>query len=212
MFYFFKWISDREDLAQKIVLSKIDSLSISIDGANSELHDNIRGVSGAFDHAVNAIRFIKQKQTEYNIILPEVFLNCTVSSNNILDLPEMVDLTKAFGIWYIKFNCLSAVGKDTVEPTNRIIGEKVIGVHTFVGISPVYLLQREQIDKLVHIIKSIKEKAGSEIKCDIDPVLLNCNKDFLQKGKFPVFKYYDPWHSAVITSVGDVVPCSMFTS
>ena len=158
------------------------------------------------------MQYVSSSKNRRNIILPEVFLHCTVSSNNILDLPEMVDLTKAFGIRYIKFNCLSAVGKDTVELTNRIIGKKVIGVHTFVDISSTYFPQKEQIDKLVHIIKSIKEKAGSDIKCDIDPVFLNCNKDLLQKGKFPVFKCYDPWHSAVITPVGDVVPCPMFTS
>lgn len=200
-----------EDLAQEIVRSKIDSISISIDGAKSELHDEIRGFKGAFDHAVEGIRLIKKQQKEYNTDLPEIFIHCTVSSRNFMNLPELVDLAKSLDIRRIRFNYLSVVDRDTVEMTNRMIGEKVIGFHTFVDISPTFLLQRGQIEQLEFVIEGIKERAGSEVKCDLDPALLNGDKDLLQKGKFPVLKCNAPWRSAIITPIGDVVPCAMFT-
>lgn len=65
----------REDLAKNIVLSGLNSISISIDGAKSELHDEIRGFKGAFDHAVEGIRLIKKQQKEYNTDLPKVFIH-----------------------------------------------------------------------------------------------------------------------------------------
>lgn len=199
------------DLAQKIILSKLDALHISLDGADRELHDRIRGVNGAFEHAVQAIRSINEKKKNHQTRFPEVFIHCTVSSINILKLPELVDLAKDLDVREIKFNYLSAVGKDIVEQTNRMIGEQVIGIHTFVDVSPTLLLQKEQIDKLGDIVKNLKKKAGPEIKCDIDPLFLNGDNHFLQMGKFPVSKCDIPWHSAIITPAGDVVPCSMFT-
>ena len=59
-----------EDLAKQIVTSGIDSIGISIDSADRELHDEIRGTKGAFDHAIEGIRLIRQQQKEYNADFP----------------------------------------------------------------------------------------------------------------------------------------------
>lgn len=200
-----------DDLAQNIVRSKMDSMGVSIDGASSELHDNIRGVKGAFEHAIKGIRLIKRQQKDTRSESPEIFIHCTVSSENLLSLPGMIDLAKSLDVGRIKFQYLSVVGKDTVELTNRMMGEKVIDLHTFADISPTFLLKKEQIEKLDFVIESIKERAGSNVKCELDPVFLNGKKDLLEKGVFPVLKCQIPWRSAIITPVGDVVPCSMLT-
>lgn len=199
------------DLAKQIVISGIDSIGISIDSANKELHDEIRGFEGAFDHAIEGIRLIKQKQKEYNTDFPEIFINTTISSKNFFFLPAIADLAKSLAVRRINFNYLSIVDHNTVELTNQEMGEKIIGFHTFSDISPEYLLQKEHIDQLESVIENIKKRGGSEIKCDLDQALLSGNKDHLLKGKFSVLRCNTPWLSAMITPFGDVVPCAMFT-
>lgn len=201
-----------EDLAKQIVTSGIDSIGISIDSADRELHDEIRGMKGAFDHAAEGIRLIKQKQKEYNTNLPEVFINSTISSKNFFVLPEIVDMAKSLAVRRINFNYLSIVDHSTVELTNQTMGEKIVGSHTFSDVSPDYLLQKEHIDQLEFVIEDIKKRGGSEIECALDPALLSGNKDLLLKGTFPVSRCNLPWRSAMITPVGDVVPCAMFTN
>ncbi|CAG0941012.1 Antilisterial bacteriocin subtilosin biosynthesis protein AlbA [Candidatus Brocadiaceae bacterium] len=201
-----------EDLAKQIVISGIDSIGISIDSADRELHDEIRGMKGAFDHAAEGIRLIKQQQKEYNTDFPEVFINSTISSKNFFVLSEIVDLAKSLAVRRINFNYLSIVDHSTVELTNQTMGEKIVGSHTFSDVSPDYLLQKEHIDQLEVMMENIKKRGGSEITCDLDPALLSGNKDLLLKGKFPVLRCNLPWRSAMITPVGDVVPCAMFTN
>lgn len=201
-----------EDLAKQIVASGIDSIGISIDSADRELHDEIRGTKGAFDHATEGIRLIKQKQKAYDTDFPEVFINTTISSKNFFSLSEIVDMAKSLVVRRINFNYLSVVDHSTVELTNQTMGEKIVGSHTFSDVSPDYLLQKDHIDQLEVVIENIKKRGGSEITCDLDPALLSGNKDLLLKGKFPVSRCNLPWRSAMITPVGDVVPCAMFTN
>ena len=200
-----------EDLAKQIVTSGIDSIGISIDSADRELHDEIRGTKGAFDHAIEGIRLIRQQQKEYNADFPEVFINTTISSKNFFFLPKIVDLAKSLAVRRINFNYLSIVDHSTVELTNQVMGEKIIGFHTFSDIDPEYLLRREHIDQLEFVIENIKKMGGSEIKCDLDPALLSGNKELLLEGKFAVSRCNIPWKSATITPLGDVIPCAMFT-
>jgi len=200
-----------EGLSEKIVASKLDLLGISIDSASSSLHDEIRGAKNAFYRATEGIRLIKKKQTELNTEIPEVFINCTVSSRNFMVLHEIVDLAKLLNVRRINFNYLSVLDSKTVELTNRVMGEKVVGYHTFSNIDTEYLLQKEQVDQLDFVIENIKKKCGSEIKCDLDPALANKNKELLLEGKFAVSRCNIPWKSAMITPLGDVVPCAMFT-
>jgi MoaA/NifB/PqqE/SkfB family radical SAM enzyme len=200
-----------EDLARSIVLSGIDVIGISLDAANRELHDGIRGVKGAFDHAVKAIRLIKKMKEKYVTNTPEVFINCTVVSTNFMTLPELVDLSLSLGITRIDFHYLSVVDQNTVDQTNQEMRERVVGVHSFANIPDNLLLQKKEIDKLKFIITSIKKKSGTKVKCNFDSALLNGNKDSLLKGTFPVKRCNMTWRSAMITPIGDVVPCAMLT-
>ena len=200
-----------EDLANEIVLSGLDLLAISIDGPNSEVHDRIRGVKGAFDHAVRAIRLIKERQKELNSEHPLIGIACTVSSNNFLNLPEMIDLAKSLDVRIVRFQYISVIDERTVELTNRMMTEKVVGVHNFAGIPPVYLVPKEQIDKLEDVIDNIKRRAGTQVECGIDPAFLHKDKSLLGNGVFPVWDCTVPWSQAFITPTGDFIPCPMFT-
>lgn len=200
-----------KELAREIVQSGLNSLGISIDSADGEIHDTLRGVKGAFLKATEGVRLVRKAQKEYGVEAPELFINCTVTSKNFSGMQEMVEMANELDVRSIRFFYLSVVDKDTVERTNRMMGEEVAGFHSFAFISPEYLLRKEQIDRLEDVIERTKERCGPAIKCDIDPALLRGDRGLLQKGEFPVSQCQIPWRSAVITPGGDVIPCSMFT-
>lgn len=200
-----------EDLANKIVLSNLDILAISIDGPNRAIHDRIRGVNGAFDHAVRAIRLIKKRQKELNTVLPEVSIACTVSSNNFLNLPDMVDFAKTLDVRKIRYQYLSVVDRSTVKQTNKMMREEVVSVHNFVDVPSSYLVTEEQIEKLEEILEDIKTKAGTQVEIFLEPAFLESDKSSLVEGTFPVWDCNEPWLHPYMTPTGNFMPCPMFT-
>jgi radical SAM protein with 4Fe4S-binding SPASM domain len=199
-----------EDLADRIVRSGLDLLAISIDGPNSEIHDRIRGVNGSFDRAVKAITLIKKRQKELLTERPLTGIACTVSSNNFLVLPDMVDLAKSLDVGTVRFQYISVIDRSTVEQTDQMMGEQVVGVHNFVGIPPSYLVPKEHLAKLEDVIAEIRKRAGTQVECGIEPVFFNKDKRFVENGTFPVWDCNVPWSQAFVTPTGDLIPCPMF--
>ena len=90
------------------------------------------------------------------------------------------------------------------------MGEKVVGVHNFVDIPPTFLVPKDQIGRLEDVLDSIKRKAGSQVEYRLDPVFLDGNKRFMEKGIFPVWDCEEPWKRLYMTPTGDFIPCPMF--
>jgi radical SAM protein with 4Fe4S-binding SPASM domain len=199
------------ELARSIVASGLDRLSVSIDGPNAAIDDRARGVPGAFDRALRAIRSLKSEQRQAGPATPHLAIHCTLSANNFTSLPDMVDLARSLGVGRIVFQYVSSVGHETRERTNRMMGERVIGVHTFADLPPDMLLGEDQLRNLATIVARAKERAGLGVDCVLDPAVASGDKEALRTGVFPVTACDLPWRSAIITPVGDVVPCSMFT-
>ncbi len=68
----------------------IKRISISIDGATKETHDRFRGVSGAYEGAINGIRLAKAAGIEFQI-------NTTVTKTNLDQIPAIHDLALKLG-------------------------------------------------------------------------------------------------------------------
>lgn len=79
-----------EENARKMVVSGIRRISISIDGATEENHDNFRQVDGAFEGALRGIEHAKRVGLEFQI-------NTTVTGANIKELPDILDLAIRLG-------------------------------------------------------------------------------------------------------------------
>ncbi|MGC8859926.1 MAG: radical SAM protein [Thermoplasmata archaeon] len=79
------------------ISKSVDSIAISIDGSNSEIHDNFRNVNGTFDTSMKIINYVKNKTN--------LQINTTLSKHNINDLENMYYLLKENGIrsWDIFF-------------------------------------------------------------------------------------------------------------
>ena len=78
------------EIAEKMASSGIQRVSISIDGANADAHDQFRQVSGAFEGALSGIEVLKRKGIEFQI-------NTTVTKHNVDQIPDILEMTIRLG-------------------------------------------------------------------------------------------------------------------
>lgn len=79
-----------QENARKMKESGIKRISISLDGSTKESHDKFRGVTGAFDGALNGIRFAKEAGLEFQI-------NTTITKTNLEEIPKILSLAESLG-------------------------------------------------------------------------------------------------------------------
>jgi heme b synthase len=76
--------------AAKIAQSGIKRISISLDGASAESHDNFRRVPGAFEGALQGIKAAQAEGIEFMV-------NTTVTRLNVRELPDILQLAIDLG-------------------------------------------------------------------------------------------------------------------
>ncbi len=92
-----------DSLAERIVETKVDLVSISLDGAKSQTHDFLRGQTGAYDKIIKGINTIDKYSVGGR---PKIVLILTVSKVNLLELKEYVDLAHSLSVRGIYFTAL----------------------------------------------------------------------------------------------------------
>ena len=101
----------------------LDQIIISIDGADSELNDKLRGVKGIFDRAIEGIKIIKEKYPKIH-----VRVNTVVSNLNINSLCQMNDLFISLGVdeWALTplkedYNCYEGNEEEYIKKYKEFI-------------------------------------------------------------------------------------------
>lgn len=89
-------------LAREIKAAGIRRVSVSLDGADQETHDQFRG-QGAFDLAMNGIRALRSHDVPFQI-------NSTVAQHNIDQMPVTLELAKEIGAVGLHLFLLVPVG------------------------------------------------------------------------------------------------------
>ncbi len=79
-----------KEIARKIVDAGVKRVSISLDGATSEIHDSFRGIPGAFDAAIYGFRNLKE------LGMP-VQINMTIARHNAKQLPDVLQMVRNLG-------------------------------------------------------------------------------------------------------------------
>ncbi len=92
------------ELAQDLVRSGLYHISVSLDGADAETHEWVRGVKGCFEAAVRGIRNLVEAG-----IRPQVIM--TLMRRNVGQMESVISLAKSLGASSVKFNI--------VQPTAR---------------------------------------------------------------------------------------------
>jgi MoaA/NifB/PqqE/SkfB family radical SAM enzyme len=109
-------------LGEKAVNAIVDSdimPTISLDGATARIHDDFRGVPGAFDRTMRALRILQQKRVTYGI-------NTCVHSGSIGQTEDMIELAIEHGAARISFLGLSEVGRLAITKKNVVSGPEYL--------------------------------------------------------------------------------------
>lgn len=85
-----------EERIRRLVKAKPNSISLSLDGPEPDLHDAIRGIPGSFQRTTRAIRTILKMGARWGRS-PKIRLNYVVQRQNYKVLPRMVELAARLG-------------------------------------------------------------------------------------------------------------------
>jgi sulfatase maturation enzyme AslB (radical SAM superfamily) len=99
------------DKAPRLLEHRLDRLQVSIDGP-PEVHDKIRGVKGAFQHAMDGIDFIMRNRSGKS---PYVSVNCTICD---LNYDRLVETLKHVRCDEIVFSHLNFVTDEMAQAQN----------------------------------------------------------------------------------------------
>jgi len=79
-----------DNTVQKLIETGVSRISVSLDGATPEVHDNFRGVNGAFEAAVKGLETAKRHGLDFQI-------NSTLTNINIDNLESLHELALSLG-------------------------------------------------------------------------------------------------------------------
>jgi heme b synthase len=79
-----------KEVAEKIVESGVQRVSISLDGSNADTHDGFRGIPGSFDAAIYGFRNLKA-------LGMTVQINVTIAKHNAVELPKVLEMVRNLG-------------------------------------------------------------------------------------------------------------------
>lgn len=121
-----------KDNAKKIKEAGIDYVEISIDGATPQVHDEFRGIPGAFEKAMEGVKNCIEEGIDTCIAT-------VLHRDNLSELNKLIDLTKRYGTRFMHFNYIpTGRAKAYVEldlsPDQRLhvleaIGKEVIELY-----------------------------------------------------------------------------------
>jgi heme b synthase len=92
-----------DEIAQKIKAIGIDRVSISLDGAAAETHDNFRKIDGSYERALQGVAHLRAHDVPFQI-------NTTVAKHNVDELPDLYDLAVKIGAVALHLFMLVPVG------------------------------------------------------------------------------------------------------
>ncbi|MFA4853734.1 MAG: radical SAM protein [Candidatus Omnitrophota bacterium] len=84
-----------EEVARRLIQSKLDVITISLDGARGKTHDKIRAQPGAYDKIMQGIRHLNNSPEEKKLIK---VLILTLSNYNLDELEEYFHLAKGLSV------------------------------------------------------------------------------------------------------------------
>ena len=195
--------------AREAVLSGTRLVSVSIDGVG-DTHDAIRGVPGAFDRAVAAVRNVMnaREALSKDRRVPQVVINCTVSRANARRLDPLVQLAEELRPDVLALEYVGEVSQAAID------GSAVAGVPP----DPYYVVQSESQYLPAEDVEFLKDWiAGAHSAGKPRGVVLNTeNIDVLLPGQMASGRL--AWKSCyvcrthvIVDPSGNVLCCPFFS-
>jgi heme b synthase len=145
-----------EAICKSIKEADIKMVSLSLDGAKAETHDNFRNEKGAFEGTMNAIKLFNKHNIPF-------LINSSFTVRNKDEIPEIYKLVKGLGAtaWYMFMIVPTGRGEDIME---ELIPEKlydeILEWH--------YQVEKEENELLMrptcapHYYRIVRQKAKEE--------------------------------------------------
>lgn len=178
----------KEDVANRINDLGLDTISISLDAVNPELHDKIRGVKYAFDMAIEAIKNLKNCKDRHI----QIGISPIITDVNLDDLPKLVDFAKDLGVDAIRF-----------QPWHISLGHNE--TETMLNIKTDRL---ENLDNIIEQVIDRTKKCG--IYTNSDTYLRGVKKYFQDKERIDVECFAGSF-TCNIDWLGNVVACAFIS-
>ena len=126
-----------QEVCNSIKETGIKMVSLSLDGATAEVHDNFRQQPGAFEGTLNAARLFKENGIQF-------LINSSFTKRNQEDIPKVYKLAKELGAtaWYLFMIVPTGRGEDILkELISPEDYEKILDWH--------YQMEKEENELLV---------------------------------------------------------------
>jgi len=170
--------------ARNIIDAKVDSLNISLDGARASTHDAIRGYSGAFDRAVNAVGRMVALRERSGAPL-RIKTVAVISEKNVDEVKEMVALARDLHVDCIEFIPCQTFRSDAGGGT---------------AIDPAFL---EKIDAMTKYLAGLEHR---DVKIENSPTHLRLFGRSFRNEKSPL-RCFAGYNSLSVDCYGEVYPC-----
>jgi MoaA/NifB/PqqE/SkfB family radical SAM enzyme len=164
--------------------TKIDNVTISIDGHNAEVHDRLRGKKGSFQRAIEAIKLLTQQSNSKT----KVYINSVLSYDNIEYFPELIETAKQSGAHGISFIPLHSIGDSKTTSPNYTNDERET------------------------VLKSVEQLCGAKAKdpyIESSLEYLRLFKNFFLGEPLPI-SCFAGYTTLLVDCYGDIYPCFTF--
>jgi MoaA/NifB/PqqE/SkfB family radical SAM enzyme len=190
------------EMARDFVNMKIRSILISIDGTK-QIHDDIRGQSDVFDHALQTIEYIVKWKKDIKSTIPDIAVNSVVMDNNLSSLSELVKMISRLEI--------KNLGLQMIDKSQCRFSPMKSLSEAFIPPSTVDSYPSSNIEEELIILKRNAHEAGVNIQIKPEVTLSEFSDYYSNKMDLSSFYCIHPWSQTIISPYGDVYPCYMLS-
>ncbi len=196
-----------EAVIDKIIDARINAITISMDGPE-RIHDEVRGLKGAFSKIINGIAVFKKKESE-GLQIPKLSLVTSVSALNEDSVTELFGTIRDTGVKQWSIALVTNDSNNLSEATKKLLNISSTNVQGDLSALSEDIINLD-IEKMFRIKDElIKEKADADLQIDFP------SDRFIRNFADPGFNESDnclaPWARAVISPYGEVNPCIMLS-
>ncbi len=172
---------DRE-IARKLKEAGITQIQVDICGVNPEIHDNVRGVKGAFKKTMEGIANLQKEGIRIAIATP-------ILKYNMNEIPEIFDMAEKLGAYCFRTERLMPMGRSIEKYKKYAISTQ------------------EYLELISKLIEKSSSKEISSIKIE-DPILYPNMEDFKKISNKVIYAGCEAGRSlCAVTANGEVLPC-----
>lgn len=178
-----------EITAEKLLLTGIDMVALSIDAPVPEVHNKLRGIEGSFERVITAFKNLKKAKEKYGLSTPLV-INSVFTLQNIDYINQMPDFAKDLGA-----NSVNILGIEEVAVQKNFEARM-----KEVSIPP------DQIHRVDQVVDQLIKRKNEDGMIDNSVATLKFLKRKFRGEKMPI-RCYAGNTSLYVDSYGDVFPC-----